>query len=75
MGDDHRRNTVLSKCSNQTIWFERFVRGEYLQVRTKSIPNQAIGTDVTKFFMDKMEAAVKEKVSMLERRKLTKKGA
>ena len=75
MGGDHRRKIVLTKCITQTIWFERFVRGVELRVGSKSSPDLDISIEVMKLLMENMEVAVKGKVSMLETRNLTKKGA
>ena len=68
MGEDHRRNTVLTKCITQTICFERFVRGAGLRVGSKYIPDQANSTEVMKLLMEKIQVVVKGMVSMLERR-------
>ena len=70
MGEDHIRNTVLTNCSTQNIWFERFVRGVELRVGRKSRPDKAIIIEVIKVLMEKIEVTVKGKVSMLERRDL-----
>ena len=59
------RKNVLTKCSTQTIWFERFVRGVDMRVGSKSMPYQAIRIEVMKLLIDKMEVVVKGKVSML----------
>ena len=75
LGEEHRKNTVITKFSTQTIWFESFVRGVDLQVGIKSSPDQEISIEVMKLLMENMEVAVKGKVSMLERRELTKNGA
>ena len=75
MGVDHRRNNVLIKCSTQTIWFEIFLRMLELRVGIKSRPYKVISIEVMKLLMKKMELSVKEKVSMLEMRDLTKQGA
>ena len=32
LGEENSRKTVLTKCSTQTIWFQRFVRGVNLRV-------------------------------------------
>ena len=71
-GEYHRTKTVLTKCSTQTIYFEGFLVGVELQVGSKSRPYQAIIMEVMRFLMNKMEVAVKGKVSMLERRDLIK---
>ena len=57
------------------IWFERFLRGGELRVGIKSRTDQVISIELMKLLMKNMEVAVKGKVSMLERRELTKKGA
>ena len=54
LGEDHRRNNVLTKCSNQTMWFEMFVRGVELQVGSKSRPDHAINIEVMKLIKYKM---------------------
>ena len=46
-----------------------------LRVGSESMPDQEIIIEVMNLLMDNMEVAVKGKVSMLERRDLTKKGA
>ena len=60
--EDHRRNTVITKCSTQTIWFKIFVRGLELQFGSKSRPDQAIIIAVMKLLMKKTEVAVKGEV-------------
>ena len=39
VGENHRRNTVLTKCSTKAIWFGRFMRGLELWVGSKSRPD------------------------------------
>ena len=56
------RKAVITKCSTQQIWFERFVRGVYLQVESKSRPDQAIIIESTKLIIDNMEVEVKKGV-------------
>ena len=71
MGEDHSRKTVLTNCSTRNIRFERFesfVRRLDLQVGRKSRPDQAISIQVMGLLMYKIEAEVKGKVSILERR-------
>ena len=51
---DYSRKTVLKNFSTQTIWFERFVRREDLQVGIKSRTDQAISTELMKLLIDKM---------------------
>ena len=53
---------MITKCSTQQIWFERFVRGVYLQVESKSRPDQAIIIESTKLIIDNMEVEVKKGV-------------
>ena len=62
MGEEHRRKTVLNKCSTQMIWFERFVRGVDLRVESKYSPDQEISIEAMKLLTDNMEVAVKGKV-------------
>ena len=61
-GEYHIRKTVLTKCSTQTIYFERFVRGVKLWVGRKSSPDHAVSIEVMKLLMEKMEVAVKGRV-------------
>ena len=75
LGEDHRINTVLTKCITQAIWFEIFWRGVEIWVESKSRTDQSISIEVMKLLIKKMEVAVKGKVIMLQRRDLTKKGA
>ena len=75
VGEENRRQTVLTNCSTHTICLESFVRGVDLKVGSKSMPDQGIIMGLMKLLIDKMEVAAKGKVSMLERRELTKKGA
>ena len=42
LGEDHRINTVLTKCITQTIWFEMCEREVELRVGIKSSTDQAI---------------------------------
>ena len=42
------RKTVLTKCSTQKIWFERFLRGVYMQFVSKFMPDQAVSIEVMK---------------------------
>ena len=51
------------------------MRGVELRVGSKSKPDRTIIIEVMKLLMDKMEVLVMGKVSLLERRDLTKKGA
>ena len=55
LGKDHRRKTVITKCSTQTICFERFVRGVELRVGSKLRPDQEIIMEVMKLLMNNME--------------------
>ena len=75
MREEHRIKNTLTKFSTHTIWFERFVRGVDLRDGNKSSPYQSIRIEVMKLLMKKIEVELKEKVSMLERRYLTKKVA
>ena len=52
---------ILTKCTNQTIWFERFMRGVELQVGIKARPDQAISINSKNNLMEIMEAEVREK--------------
>ena len=45
------RKAVITKCSTQQIWFERFVRGVYLQVESKSRPDKEIIIESTKLLI------------------------
>ena len=62
LGEDHMRKAVLTKCSTQTIWFERFVREVELRFGSKYSPDQEISIEVIKLVMTNMEVAVKGKV-------------
>ena len=56
------RKAVLTKCSTQNIWFERFVREVELRFGSKYSPDQEISIEVIKLVMTNMEVAVKGKV-------------
>ena len=73
LGEDHIINNVLTKCTTQNIWFERFMRGVDLRVGSKSRPDQKISTEMMKLLMENIEVAVKGRFSMLERGDLTQK--
>ena len=62
MGEDHRRNTVITKYSTQTIWFDIIVRGVELWVGINYRPDQASIIETMKLLMEKMEVEVKGKV-------------
>ena len=49
LGEDHMRNIVLTKCSTQTILFERFVRRVEMRVGSKSKADQTISIEVMKW--------------------------
>ena len=54
MGEDHRRNTVITKCITQTIWFEIIVRGVELWVGINYRPDQEIIIETMKLLTEKM---------------------
>ena len=64
----HGRNNVITKCSNQTIWFERFVRGVDMRVVSKYRLYQATRIEVMELSMEKIEVAVKWKVLIVRMR-------
>ena len=53
------RKILLTNCSTQKIWFERFVRGVDLQIGIKLREEHAILVDLMKLLTKNMEAAVK----------------
>ena len=54
IGEEHRRKTVLTKCSTHMIWFERFEKGVELWVGYKSRTDQAISIELMKLLMENM---------------------